>query len=43
VRIDLESGAIYGKIKDTAYPYFTQDGAYLIKFDGAKVLRYKTK
>lgn len=43
VRIDLESGAVYGKIKDTAYPYFTQDGAYLIKFDGAKVLRYKTK
>lgn len=43
VRIDLESGAIYGKIKDTVYPYFTQDGAYLIKFDGAKVLRYKTK
>ena len=43
VRSDLESGAVYGKIKDTAYPYFTQDGAYLIKFDGAKVLRYKTK
>lgn len=42
VRLDLGSGAILGKMKDTAYPFFTPDGNAFIKFDGAKIMRYKT-
>lgn len=43
IRIDLNDGKILGKQKDTSYPYFTEDGEYVIKFDEEKVMRYKTR
>lgn len=42
VRIDIDKGNILGKMEDTPYPNFTKDGEYFIKFDGSKVMRYKT-
>lgn len=42
VRIDIDNGQILGKMEDTPYPNFTNDGAYFIKFDGSNVMRYKT-
>lgn len=39
---DPLTGKIAGKIKDTAYPYFSESGDAFIKFDGNKeMLRYK--
>jgi outer membrane protein assembly factor BamB len=42
VRIDLKTGALLGRAPDAPYPYFTKDGEYFLKFDGAKVMRYRT-
>lgn len=39
---DPLTGKISGKMKDTAYPYFTASGDAFVKFDGNKaMLRYK--
>jgi outer membrane protein assembly factor BamB len=39
---DPLTGKIAGKMKDTAYPYFSESGDAFIKFDGNKeMLRYK--
>ena len=43
IRLDIETGKIYGKIDDTYHPYFTPDGDSFIKFDGGKMYRFKTK
>ncbi len=43
VRVDMENGALLSKAKDTPYPYFSPDGEYVTKFDGSKVMRFKTK
>jgi len=43
IRMDIETGTIFGKIDDTFHPYFTPDGEAFIKFDGGKMYRYKTK
>lgn len=42
VRLDLSNGTIMGKIKGTSNPLFTTDGNHFIKFDGARIMRYKT-
>lgn len=39
--LDINSGTILGKIKDTRYPYFDETGYSFIKFDGDEVMRYK--
>ncbi|GEM_PF-4518513 len=40
---DPLTGKISGKMKDTAYPYFTESGEAFVKFDGNKgMLRFKT-
>lgn len=43
VRVDLQSGAILGKMKATPYPFFTPDGEAFVKFDGGKMMRFKTR
>lgn len=43
IRLDLNDGKILGKMEDTAYPFFTPDGEEFIKFNGEKIMRYKTK
>lgn len=43
IRLDLNNGKIIGGIKNTTYPYFTNDGSEFIKYDKQKVLRYITK
>ncbi|CAG0988148.1 hypothetical protein FLAV_02152 [Flavobacteriales bacterium] len=43
IRLDINSGKILGNITKTTYPYFTEDGEEFIKYDGQKVLRYKTQ
>lgn len=43
VRVDMENGTLLSKAKDMPYPYFSPDGEYVTKFDGSKVMRYKTK
>ncbi len=43
VRVDTETGVINGKQEDTYRPWFTADGNEFVKFDGNKILRYKTK
>ncbi|MBS1652802.1 MAG: PQQ-binding-like beta-propeller repeat protein [Bacteroidetes bacterium] len=42
VRLDLNTGNITGKIEDTGNPKFSDDGNEFVKFDGAKVFRFKT-
>lgn len=42
VRLDLTTGNILGKMKGASNPLFTPDGNHFIKFDGAKIMRYKT-
>lgn len=39
---DPLTGKIAGKMKDTAYPYFTESGDAFVKFDGQEMFRYKT-
>jgi hypothetical protein len=43
VRLDTETGNLFGKLDDTPHPYFTPDGNSFIKFDGGKMYRFKTK
>lgn len=43
IRLDIETGTILGKIDDTYHPWFTEDGEEFVKFDGGKILRFKTK
>ena len=43
VRVDMANGKILGKMKNAPYPFFTPDGEYIITFDGARVMRFKTK
>lgn len=43
VRMDLDSGAILGKIEDTRFPFFTDDGMYFVKRKGEMLCRYKTQ
>lgn len=43
VRVDIDNGAILGKIAGTSYPKFSEDGEEFVKFDGNKIMRYKTK
>jgi Cu/Ag efflux protein CusF len=43
VRMDLDSGAILGKMEDTRYPFFTEDGMYFVKRKGEMISRYKTQ
>jgi hypothetical protein len=39
---DPATGKIAGKMEDTSYPYFFDNGKYVIKFDGNKeIQRYK--
>ncbi len=42
VRFNIDNGSITGKMEDTPYPNFTEDGNEFIKFHGEKVFRYKT-
>jgi outer membrane protein assembly factor BamB len=42
MRLDLTTGKVLGKIKNVRYPHFTPNGAYFIKFDGAKIFKYNT-
>lgn len=42
VRFDLNSGKIMGKLKGCYYPRFNQTGDYFIRFDGEKIIKYKT-
>ena len=39
--VNIESGKLLGKIKDTRFPYFDESGSSFIKFDGNDVIRYK--
>ncbi|MBC7382357.1 MAG: PQQ-binding-like beta-propeller repeat protein [Bacteroidia bacterium] len=43
VRFDLASGQILSKMKDTSYPYFSNDGEEFVKFKGDQYARYKTR
>ncbi len=43
VRFDLNNGQIISKMKDTPYPFFSEDGEEFIKFKGEQYFRYKTK
>ena len=39
--VNIESGKLLGKIKDTRFPFFDESGSSFIKFDGNDVIRYK--
>ena len=42
IALDPISGTVYGKQKDTRYPYFSSNGDYFIKFNGNKeVLKFR--
>lgn len=43
LRVDLSDGKLMGKIKDCAFPYFTDDGEYFFMRDKNEIVKFRTR